>query len=92
MKYFINLVKTVVMQQNSKAVGISLPEEIISKIDDERGDISRSRYLLRIVQKVYECRKNSEDKRLRVNKKDNEDPLDSSGFESLLQSSRSENP
>jgi metal-responsive CopG/Arc/MetJ family transcriptional regulator len=76
--------------QSSIAVGISLPKELISKIDDERGDISRSRYLLRILEKVYEHQKNSE--RLRVNKKDNGDPLDSSGFESLLQSSGSENP
>lgn len=40
--------------QSSIAVGISLPREIISKIDNERGDVSRSRYLLRIVQRVYE--------------------------------------
>lgn len=40
--------------QSSIAVGISLPRDIITKIDRERGDISRSRYLLRIVQRVYE--------------------------------------
>jgi metal-responsive CopG/Arc/MetJ family transcriptional regulator len=37
----------------STAVGISLPREIITRIDNERGDVSRSRYVLRIVQKAY---------------------------------------
>lgn len=32
------------------SVGISLPTEIISKIDTERGDIPRSRYILRVLQ------------------------------------------
>ena len=31
------------------SVGISLPAEIISKIDTERGDIPRSRYILRVL-------------------------------------------
>lgn len=39
--------------QTSIAVGISLPREIIAKIDNERGDITRSRYVLKIVQKAY---------------------------------------
>jgi|GEM_PF-570450 len=38
-------------------VGISLPAEIISKIDMERGDIPRSRYILRILQDTYSQRK-----------------------------------
>jgi hypothetical protein len=32
------------------SVGISLPAEIISKIDAERGDVPRSRYILRVLQ------------------------------------------
>jgi hypothetical protein len=39
--------------QSKIAVGISLPKEIVTKIDSERGDVSRSRYLLRIVEKLY---------------------------------------
>jgi metal-responsive CopG/Arc/MetJ family transcriptional regulator len=39
--------------QLSIAVGVSLPREIITRIDNERGDVSRSRYVLRMVQKVY---------------------------------------
>jgi metal-responsive CopG/Arc/MetJ family transcriptional regulator len=34
--------------QNYISVGISLPRKIMKKIDVERGDISRSRYLLRL--------------------------------------------
>ena len=33
--------------------GLSLPIELMRQIDSERGDISRSRYLLRILEKQY---------------------------------------
>jgi metal-responsive CopG/Arc/MetJ family transcriptional regulator len=46
--------------QSSMAVGISLPREIITMIDNERGDVSRSRYVLRIVQKAYRDNRSSE--------------------------------
>jgi hypothetical protein len=36
------------------SIGISFPKEIVSKIDTDRGDISRSRYLLRIVEQKYQ--------------------------------------
>jgi hypothetical protein len=35
--------------QGCKTAGISFPVEIIKKIDEERGDVSRSRYILRLV-------------------------------------------
>ena len=38
--------------QESIAVGISLPKHILSKIDTERGDVPRSRYLQRILRKT----------------------------------------
>jgi hypothetical protein len=72
---------TVDMQQ-SIAVGISLPKEIMSKMDSERGDVPRSRYLLRILEKLYLGKKSV--------KNSNQDPLDR-GFGSL-QSSESESP
>jgi hypothetical protein len=34
-------------------VGISIPTEVLVKIDQERGDISRSKYILRILEKKY---------------------------------------
>ena len=49
---FINIMITVDVQ-DSIAVGISLPKSIISMIDTERGDIPRSQYLLRILEKTY---------------------------------------
>ena len=49
---FISIVKITVMQ-SSIAVGISLPVNIIKKIDTERGDVSRSRYVLRLIEKMY---------------------------------------
>jgi metal-responsive CopG/Arc/MetJ family transcriptional regulator len=39
--------------QNSISFGISFPKKVIEKIDEERGDISRSKYLLRIIERVY---------------------------------------
>ncbi|MDR4512338.1 MAG: hypothetical protein MRJ93_11620 [Nitrososphaeraceae archaeon] len=39
--------------QRYKATGFSLRKEILSKIDSERGDISRSRYLQRILENYY---------------------------------------
>jgi hypothetical protein len=35
------------------ATGLSLPNDLIQKIDSDRGDVSRSRYLLRLLEKVY---------------------------------------
>ena len=44
--------------QKSKGIGISLPKEFMQKIDVERGDVPRSRYVLRILEKQYRFRKN----------------------------------
>jgi len=37
-------------------VGISLPQDIITKIDAQRDDISRSRWVLRLLERVYTSR------------------------------------
>jgi hypothetical protein len=42
--------------QKCKSTGLSLPTELMLKIDRERGDIPRSRFLLRIIEEVYEHR------------------------------------
>ncbi len=39
--------------QNTICVGISLPKEILEKIDKERQDIPRSKYFLRIIERLY---------------------------------------
>ena len=36
--------------------GLSLPVEIAQRIERDRGEISRSRYLLRIIEKFYESK------------------------------------
>jgi hypothetical protein len=57
--------------QDSQSVGISLPVSLLKRIDSERGDIPRSRFLLRLLQKLsYD---NIETYRQDVNKKDSVD-------------------
>lgn len=38
------------IQKQSIPIGISLPEELIEKIDTQRGDINRSRFILRLIE------------------------------------------
>jgi hypothetical protein len=38
---------------NSKMLGISLPNEVLLKIDKDRGLIPRSRYLLKLIEIAY---------------------------------------
>jgi hypothetical protein len=40
--------------QKYQAVGLSLPKEFMQIIDSERGDISRSKYLLRMLERAPE--------------------------------------
>ena len=46
--------------QNTICVGLSLPKEILKKIDKERQDVPRSKYVLRIIEKLYlqNCKEN----------------------------------
>ena len=46
--YIVNLNKL-----NSKMLGISLPNEVLLKIDKDRGLIPRSRYLLKLIEIAY---------------------------------------
>jgi hypothetical protein len=36
--------------QKAVAVGVSLTKEILAKIDTKRGDVPRSRYILRLIE------------------------------------------
>ena len=40
--------------QKHKSIGLSLPIEVMARIDSERGDVSRSRYLYRLIEKAYQ--------------------------------------
>jgi hypothetical protein len=42
--------------QRYKSTGLSLPYKLLKDIDSERGDIPRSRFLLRLIVKAYEER------------------------------------
>jgi hypothetical protein len=44
---FMNIHKNM----HSIPIGISLPIELVKKIDKERHDVSRSRYILRLIEK-----------------------------------------
>lgn len=37
-------------------MGISLPPELVKKIDKERGDIPRSKWILRLLEEAYRLR------------------------------------
>ncbi len=46
--------------QSSIGIGISLPKDLMQKIDIDRGDIPRSRYVLRILEKQYTFETNND--------------------------------
>lgn len=47
--------------QDKIPIGISFPKEVISRIDNERGDVPRSRYILRIVETQHKRRSKDKD-------------------------------
>lgn len=51
--------------QNCISIGISMPKEILSKIDLERGDIPRSKYVIRLLEVKYVDAGTINDKKLR---------------------------
>ena len=56
--------------------GISLTEELKNLIDKERGDISRSRYICRLIEHNYQNLKVKDEKKILDNK--NSIPVDNS--------------
>lgn len=42
--------------KKSKVKGISFPESVWNNIDKDRDDVTRSKYLLRLVEKAYDYR------------------------------------
>jgi hypothetical protein len=41
------------MPHKNKPTGFSLPIELVDRIDRERGDIPRSKFVLRLLEKYY---------------------------------------
>jgi hypothetical protein len=58
------------------SVGISFPKNILARIDSERGDIPRSRYLLRVIENTLEWKENVRRKGNFDSKETTQDPLD----------------
>jgi hypothetical protein len=65
----------------SIGAGISLPRQIITRIDAELGDVPRSRYVLRILERMHE---DSHTKLRTKEKKGNQVMLDHSGVETSV--------
>lgn len=36
-----------------RRLSLTLPEQIVQRIDSEKGDVNRSRYVLRLLEKAY---------------------------------------
>jgi metal-responsive CopG/Arc/MetJ family transcriptional regulator len=54
---FHNITALQQMAVKAQAVGISFPRELLEKIDRERGDVSRSRFILRMLEEHYDSGK-----------------------------------
>ena len=48
---------TIAVNDNTVKLGITLPKSIIQKIDQKRGDIARSRYIRRAIEKYLSSSK-----------------------------------
>ena len=46
--------REIVTHANTNGIGITLPGDIIEKIDELRGDVARSRYILRLIESSLE--------------------------------------
>ena len=67
--------------QTSIGMGISLPKKIVTKIDHDRGDIPRSRYVLRILEETHH---DIWMKHRKIEKRGNQDLLDHRGVETAV--------
>ena len=56
--------------------GISFPKKILTRIDSERGDVPRSRYLLRVKENTLQSKDNKECKQNCDDKNANQGPSD----------------
>jgi metal-responsive CopG/Arc/MetJ family transcriptional regulator len=42
-----------------RRVTITLPGDILARVDDERNDVTRSRYVLRLLEKAFQLKKSA---------------------------------
>jgi metal-responsive CopG/Arc/MetJ family transcriptional regulator len=63
-RQFIKVAIIVTMQKNISK-GISLPIEVLRKIDSLRGDVSRSKFLLRMLERLDITYNNSQNSTIR---------------------------
>jgi hypothetical protein len=42
-----------------RRVTITLPDDILSRVDNERNDVTRSRYVLRLLEKAFQLKKST---------------------------------
>lgn len=68
------------MMKHYIATGLSLPVHLLKRIDLERGDVSRSRYLLRILETQYKDQNQDHNEK----RKNAQDSLDQDGMDTLL--------
>jgi hypothetical protein len=68
------------MMKHYIATGLSLPVHLLKRIDLERGDVSRSRYLLRILETQYKDQNQDHNEK----RKNAQDSLDQDGTDTLL--------
>jgi hypothetical protein len=57
--WYISVDLSYVPMQKYSQTGISFPNEVLWRIDAERGDVSRSRYILRQLEKVLQTSESS---------------------------------
>jgi metal-responsive CopG/Arc/MetJ family transcriptional regulator len=62
MNQFIKLMSIAHMQRII-SVGISFPKNVLTKIDSERGDVPRSRYLLRVLENALRSEEKEKSKK-----------------------------
>lgn len=64
----VNLVEMYNIDKTNKirTAGVSLPESVIKYIDNQRGDISRSKYILRSIEKTLPSKVSSFNKKADV--------------------------
>ena len=60
--YTTGMVSNTTTTDRTRKIAITLPKSVLQKIDNERGDVPRSRYILRAVESYLHVKKGSRSK------------------------------